>query len=156
MFKFRSGTNALNEELGRHRGRNGDRQCKLCGDECESVVHVLWECPVYDSIRNTFMGELDKLLEGIQLPKKKSLLPHSQAKVEDMLTKAMLALLKLQIAETQQKIEDNFSRRSSVESDLLKAFHDIKEFQLRSLSTEQHEMKSLIVLRQKASRANDH
>ena len=19
--------------------------CKLCGDECESIVHVLWECP---------------------------------------------------------------------------------------------------------------
>ena len=30
-------------ELGRHRGRNDDRQCKLCGEECESVVHVLWE-----------------------------------------------------------------------------------------------------------------
>ena len=41
MFKFRSGTNGLNEELGSHRGKNGDRQCKLCGDECESVVHVL-------------------------------------------------------------------------------------------------------------------
>ena len=66
MFKFRSGTNGLNEELGRHRGKNGDRQCKLCGDECEIVIHVLWECPVhvYDSIRNTFMGELDKLLGG--------------------------------------------------------------------------------------------
>ena len=64
MFKFRSGTNGLNEELGRHRGKNGDRQCTLGGDECESVVHVLWECPVYDSIRNTFMGELDKLLGG--------------------------------------------------------------------------------------------
>ena len=25
---------------------------------------MLWECPVYDSIRNTFMGELDKLLGG--------------------------------------------------------------------------------------------
>ena len=43
MFKFRSGTNGLNEELERHRGRNDDRQCKLCGEECESVVHVLWE-----------------------------------------------------------------------------------------------------------------
>ena len=29
-----------------------------------SVVHVLWECPVYDSIRNAFMGELDMLLGG--------------------------------------------------------------------------------------------
>ena len=31
-------------------------QCKLCGDECESVVHALWECPVYDSIRKTWHG----------------------------------------------------------------------------------------------------
>ena len=51
LFKFRSGTNGLNEELGRHRGKNDDRQCKLCRGECESVVHVLWECPAYDSIR---------------------------------------------------------------------------------------------------------
>ena len=27
-----------------------------------NTIHVLCECPVYDSIRNTFMGELDKLL----------------------------------------------------------------------------------------------
>ena len=33
--------------------------CKLCGDEFESVVHVLWECPVYAAIRNTFMEILD-------------------------------------------------------------------------------------------------
>ena len=44
MFQFRSGTNDLNEELGRYRGKNDDRQCTLCGDGCESVVHVLWEC----------------------------------------------------------------------------------------------------------------
>ena len=47
LFKFRSGTQGLNEELGRHRGRNGRTECILLGDECESVVHVLWECPVY-------------------------------------------------------------------------------------------------------------
>ena len=34
----------------------------ICRDECESVVHVLWECPVYDSIRSTFMVELENLL----------------------------------------------------------------------------------------------
>ena len=50
MFKFRSGTNGLNKELGRH--TVGVKMVvgsvrKLCGDECESVVHVLWECPVY-------------------------------------------------------------------------------------------------------------
>ena len=33
----------LNEELGRHRGREGKSECVLCGAECESVVHVLWE-----------------------------------------------------------------------------------------------------------------
>ena len=64
LFKFRSGTNGLNEELGRHRGKNDDRQCKLCRGECESVVHVLWECPAYDSIRNNFMVELENLLGG--------------------------------------------------------------------------------------------
>ena len=29
-----------------------------------SVVHVLWECPAYDSIRNNFMVELENLLGG--------------------------------------------------------------------------------------------
>ena len=31
----------LNEELGRHRGREGKTECSLCGDECENVSHVL-------------------------------------------------------------------------------------------------------------------
>ncbi len=29
-----------------------------------SVVYVLWECPAYDTIRNTFMEDLDNLLGG--------------------------------------------------------------------------------------------
>ena len=33
LFKFRSGTHGLNEELGRHRGREGRSQCMLCDDE---------------------------------------------------------------------------------------------------------------------------
>ncbi len=45
MFKYRLGTNSLNIGI-RHRGKNDDRQCKSCWEECESVVHVLWECPV--------------------------------------------------------------------------------------------------------------
>ena len=40
-FRFRYSTNRLNKKLGRHRGKNDDRQCKLCGAQCESVVHVL-------------------------------------------------------------------------------------------------------------------
>ncbi len=59
MFKFRSFTNGLNDELGRHGGKNDDQHC---GDECESVVHVFWECPAYDSTINTFVGDLEKLL----------------------------------------------------------------------------------------------
>ena len=30
-FKFRSETHGLNEELGRHRGREGKLECTLCG-----------------------------------------------------------------------------------------------------------------------------
>ena len=47
LFKFRSGTHGLNEELGRHRGREGKTECSLCGNECENVSHVLWECSAY-------------------------------------------------------------------------------------------------------------
>ena len=45
IFKFRSGTHGLNEELGRHRGREGMKECLLCDNEFESVSHMLWECP---------------------------------------------------------------------------------------------------------------
>ena len=37
LFKFRSGTHGLNEELGRHRGTEGENECSLYGDECENV-----------------------------------------------------------------------------------------------------------------------
>ena len=47
LFKFRSGMHGLNEELGRHRGGEGKPECTLCGAECQSVVHVLWECTAY-------------------------------------------------------------------------------------------------------------
>ena len=40
MFKFRSGTHGLNEELGKHRGREGRKECLLCDDECENISHV--------------------------------------------------------------------------------------------------------------------
>ena len=26
------------------RGREGNKECELCGNECESVSLVLWEC----------------------------------------------------------------------------------------------------------------
>ena len=58
MFKFRSDTHGLNEELGRHRGRE---ECLLCDDECESLSHnMLWECPAYyySSLRSNFLVAL--------------------------------------------------------------------------------------------------
>ena len=58
MFKFRSGTHGLNEELGRHSDRDGRVECTLCGAECESVVHVLWECSSYSACRNNFRKRL--------------------------------------------------------------------------------------------------
>ena len=60
LFKFRSGTHGLNEELGMHRGKEG--KCTLCGAECENVVHVLWECSTYSSSRASFMVMLEELL----------------------------------------------------------------------------------------------
>ena len=63
LFKFRSGTQGLNEELGRHRGREGKTECSLCGNECENVSHVLWECSAYSSTRASFMKKLQELLE---------------------------------------------------------------------------------------------
>ena len=62
-FKFRSGTHGLNEVLGRHRGREGKTECSLCGNECENVSHVLWECSAYSSTRASFMKKLQELLE---------------------------------------------------------------------------------------------
>ena len=62
LFKFRSGTHGLNEELGRHRGREGRKECLLCDAECESVSHVLWDCPANVSIRSAFMLELRREL----------------------------------------------------------------------------------------------
>ena len=37
----------INEELGRHRGREGKTECSLCENECENVSHVLRECSAY-------------------------------------------------------------------------------------------------------------
>ena len=67
MFKFRSGTHGLNEELGRHRGREGRKEWLLCVDECESVSHVLWDCPVYNTLRNDFLCKLQELLGDVDL-----------------------------------------------------------------------------------------
>ena len=65
LFKFRSGMHGLNEELGRHRGREGKSECTLCGTECESVVHALWECSAYSSSKASFMVKLEELLGDI-------------------------------------------------------------------------------------------
>ena len=40
LFRFRSGTHGLNEELGRHSSRNSIKACVFCECECESVEHV--------------------------------------------------------------------------------------------------------------------
>ena len=63
LFKFRSGTHKLNEELGRNRGREGKMECSLCGDERENVSHVFWDCSTYSSTRASFMKKLQELLE---------------------------------------------------------------------------------------------
>ena len=67
LFKFRSGTHGLYEELGRHRGRDGNKGCVFCGNECESVSHVLWECSAYSNSRADFLLKLqEKLGNGFE------------------------------------------------------------------------------------------
>ena len=34
--------------------REERKECLLCDDECESISHALWECPVYSILRNYF------------------------------------------------------------------------------------------------------
>ena len=36
----------------------------LCGDECESVSHTLWDCSAYRSIRSQFLLKLKASLGG--------------------------------------------------------------------------------------------
>ena len=55
LFRFRSGTHGLNEELGRHSSRNSS---------CESVEHVLWECSEYRSICKECIGNFDGFLQN--------------------------------------------------------------------------------------------
>ena len=62
LFKFRSRTHGMNEELGRHRDRGGRVEYMLCGAECESVVHMLWECSCYSTCRHNFREALKQLL----------------------------------------------------------------------------------------------
>ena len=50
------------EELGRHIDRDSKVECTLCGAECESVVHVLWECSSYSTCRDNFQEALTQLL----------------------------------------------------------------------------------------------
>ena len=45
----------MNEELGRNRGREGKLECILCGAECESVVHMLLQCPASSSCTLKFL-----------------------------------------------------------------------------------------------------
>ena len=56
LFRFRSGTHGLNEELGRHITRNIYKACVFCNCDCESVEHVLWECPAYSNNRSVFIN----------------------------------------------------------------------------------------------------
>ena len=58
LFKLCSGTHGLNEKLGRHRGREGKYMCNLCGEDCESVGHFLWNCLVYVERRALFFEHL--------------------------------------------------------------------------------------------------
>ena len=50
--------------VGVERGNVRKTECSLCGNECENVSHVLWECSEFSSTRGSFMKKLQALLEG--------------------------------------------------------------------------------------------
>ena len=63
----------------------GKTECSLCGDECENVSHVLWECSAYSSTRASFMKKLQELLgddyedfESLDNVEKSSYVPGSE------------------------------------------------------------------------------
>ena len=89
-LKFRSGTHGLNEELGWQRGRNGRTECVLCGDECESGGHVLWECPAYIKLRST-LGEAFKDFEALDIIERASFVLGCELWIENF--DSMLALV---------------------------------------------------------------
>ena len=64
LFKCKSRKHGLNEELGRHRGREGKSEGVLCCAECENVVHVLWKCSAYINITVIFVEKLQEPLEN--------------------------------------------------------------------------------------------
>ena len=62
MFKFRSGTHGLYEELGRHRGR-GERSAYCVMMNVRALVMFFWDCPVYSTSINDFY-DVWELKEG--------------------------------------------------------------------------------------------
>lgn len=54
LFRFRSGTHGIKEELIIHSTRNSSTDCVFC--ECESIEHVLLECSEYSSICKEFFS----------------------------------------------------------------------------------------------------
>ena len=59
------GTHGLNEEFGRHRGREGKLECTLCGASarvlfmcCGSVQHIVVVEPVYGEASGTVRRQL--------------------------------------------------------------------------------------------------
>ena len=68
LFRFRSGTHGLNEEL--HVGRYSTIiKFVFCECECESAEHVLWKCSEYSNICKEFIRNLDGILQN-SLPSK--------------------------------------------------------------------------------------
>ena len=95
MFKFRSGTHGLNEELGRHSDTDGRVECTLCGAECESVVHVLWECSSYSTCQEALkqlLGARYAEFETLSVVERTSYVPGSENWEDDF--DALLHLVK--------------------------------------------------------------
>ena len=57
ITKFRCSDHTLEIEIGRHKKvKAEERLCKFCISKVETELHFLQECPAYDNIRRTFLG----------------------------------------------------------------------------------------------------
>jgi hypothetical protein len=73
ITKFRCSDHSLEIEIGRHKKvKAEERFCKFCKTEVETELHFLQECPAYDKIRRTFLGNFQDWLTIIKCEDKRA------------------------------------------------------------------------------------
>jgi hypothetical protein len=65
MFKFRSGSTGLGEDMGHWKRRAGGVECKVCGTgEEETREHVIFDCSAYTEERAKWEAKMGEIVDG--------------------------------------------------------------------------------------------